>query len=83
MKHAPGYPIWLTVFMLIGPLLMVGGAGVNRSLIRIIPPVGAFMVMFALFYLSKRLHEQMEALESLKQILNAREKDNQAGSRMR
>ena len=82
MKQAPNYPIWLTVFVIIGPFLMVSGVGVYRNLIRILPTVGAVMVVFALFYLSKRLHEQIEAVESLKQLLNRRDQDDHAVSQL-
>jgi hypothetical protein len=60
--------------MLLGPLLMVAGAWF-RSLyvIWICQVVGAFMVVLVLFYVSKRLHEQMEEVASLRQLLNERE----------
>jgi hypothetical protein len=38
-----------------------------------LPDGWACMVTFALFYLSKRLHEQMEEVASLRQLLNERE----------
>jgi hypothetical protein len=34
------------------------------------PIAGAGMVIFALFYLSKRLHEQMQEVATLRQLLN-------------
>ena len=71
MKPIPSYPVWLSAFMLLGPFFMVSGAGFNnQSLILGCQIAGAFMVTFALFYLGKRLHEQMEELASLRQLLN-------------
>ena len=73
MKSAPSYPVWLSVFMLFGPFLMVSGVGfINQRLIWISHSAGAFMIMLALFYLSKRLHEHIEELASLRQLLNGR-----------
>jgi hypothetical protein len=77
MKPTPSYPLWLSAFMLLGPLLMVSGVGFrNQGLTWVFKIAGAFMVMFALFYLSKRLHEQTEEVASLKQLLNGRDDDN-------
>jgi hypothetical protein len=72
MKPTPSYPFWLSVFMLLGPFFMVSGAGlVNQRLIWVFQIAGACMIMLALFYLSKRLHEQTEEVASLRQLLNA------------
>jgi len=71
MKPIPGYPIWLSAFMLLGPLLMVSGVGFNNQrLIWGCQIAGACMVTFALFYLAKRLHEQLEEVALLRQLLN-------------
>jgi hypothetical protein len=65
------YPIWLSVFMLFGPALMIGGIGVKTSsLVWAAPIVGAGMLILALFYLSKRLHEQIEEVAALRQLLH-------------
>jgi hypothetical protein len=64
------YPIWLSVFMLLGPALMISGIGVKTSsLIWAAPIVGAGMLILALFYLSKRLHEHMEEVAALRRLL--------------
>ena len=79
MKPTPSYPIWLSAFMLLGPFFMVNGVGfMNRWLIWVSQVAGALMVMVALFYLSKRVHEQTEEVESLKQLLNGRDDINRA-----
>ena len=73
MKPAPSYPVWLSAFMLLGPLLMVSAVGFRSQwLTWVFQIAGACMVMLALFYLSKRLHEHTEELASLKQRLNGR-----------
>jgi type VI protein secretion system component VasF len=65
--------------MLLGALLMVGGVGfMNQQPMWVFQIAGACMVMLALFYLSKRLHEQTEEVASLKQLLNDRNDDNGA-----
>lgn len=80
MKPIPSYPFWLSAFMLLGPLFMVSGIGFrDRWLIWVFQSVGALMVMFALFYLSKRLHEQMEEVAALRILLNSRD-DRQPSS---
>ena len=74
------YPIWLSVFMLFGPALMISGIGVKTSsLIWAAPIVGAGMLILALFYLSKRLHEQMEELAALRQLLHNDHSASRAG----
>ena len=74
MRRIPSYPIWLSAFMLLGPFFMVNGAGFkNQGLVWGSQIAGAGMVTFALFYLSKRLHEQMEEVASLRQLLNDQE----------
>jgi hypothetical protein len=79
MKSTPSYPVWLSAFMLLGPLFMVSGVGFrNQRLIWVFQIAGACMVMFALFYLSKRLHEQTEEVASLKQLLNGVDDDTLA-----
>ena len=70
MKPVPNYPIWLSGFMLLGPFLIVSGAIFrDRDLIWIAQIVGASLVVVSLFYLSKRLHEQMEEVASLRELL--------------
>lgn len=79
MKPIPSYPVWLSAFILVGPFCMVSAAGFgNLRLIWALPIAGACMVMFALFYLSKRLHEQTEEVANLKQLLKSRDDANQA-----
>ena len=79
MKPIPSYPVWLSAFMLLGPLLMVSGAGFrSQRLIWVFQVAGACMVMLALFYLSKRLHEQTEEVASLRQLLSGRQDVNGA-----
>ena len=71
MKPIPSYPVWLSAFMLLGPFFIVSGVGfINQRLIWGFQIAGACMVTFALFYLAKRLHEQMEEVASLRQLLN-------------
>ncbi len=80
MKHTPSYPVWLSAFMLLGPFLMVSMVGFrNQRLIWVFQIAGACMVMIALFYLSKRLHEQTEEVASLRQLLNGRDDPNRSG----
>ena len=70
MKRIPRYPVWLSVFMLLGPFLIVSRIGFSDKLIILACEVsGAMMVVLALFYLAKRLHEQMEEVASLKHRL--------------
>jgi len=65
--------------MLLGPLLMVSGVGFNNQrLIWGCQIAGACMVTFALFYLAKRLHEQLEEVASLRQLLN--DQDDTSGA---
>jgi hypothetical protein len=79
MKPMPSYPVWLSAFMLLGPFFMVSGAGFrNQRLIWGLQIAGACMVMLALFYLSKRLHEQTEEVASLRQLLDGRADANRA-----
>ena len=79
MKTIPSYPVWLSAFMLLGPFLMVSGSGFDsQSLIWSCKIVGACMVVFALFYLAKRLHEQLEEVASLRQLLN--DQDDTSGA---
>jgi hypothetical protein len=81
MKPTPSYPIWLAVVMLLGPFFMVNGVGfVHRQLVWVSQVAGALMVMVALFYLSKRLHEQTEEVASLRQLLNGRDDANRSES---
>jgi len=73
MKRIPSYPIWLSAFMFLGPFLIVSRIGFSDKLTVLACEVsGAIMVVLALFYLSKRLHEQMEEVASLKHRLDAR-----------
>ena len=76
MKPIASYPVWLSAFILLGPFLMASGAFFGNRLISVFPIAGASMVMIALFYLSKRLHEQMEEVASLRQLLNSRDDAN-------
>ena len=79
MKPLPNYPVWLSAFMLLGPFFMVSGVGFrSQRLIWGFQIAGACMVMLALFYLSKRLHEQAEEVASLRQLLSGRDDANQA-----
>ena len=79
MKTIPSYPIWLSAFMLLGPILMVGGTSLlSKELIWLCEIVGAAMVIIALFYLSKRLHEQTEEVANLRRLLNAKDEANQS-----
>jgi hypothetical protein len=67
MKPISSYPLWLSASMLLGPFFTVSGIGFrDRWLIWVFQSVGALMVMFALFYFSKRLHEQMEVALALR-----------------
>ena len=75
MKPLPNYPIWLSLFMLLGPFSMIGGiVFTSRSLIWLCQLAGAAMVMIALFYLAKRLHEQSEEVVELRTIVDERDK---------
>ncbi len=79
MKPIRSYPVWLSAFMLFGPFFMVSGAGFNNQrLIWGCQIAGACMVTFALFYLAKRLHEQMEEVASLRQLLNDQDETSRA-----
>lgn len=78
MKPIPSYPVWLSAFILLGPFLMVSGASFRNQLWLWAQIAGAVMVMLALFYLSKRLHEQTEEVASLRELLNERD-DAHAG----
>ncbi len=76
MKSIPGYPIWLSAFMLLGPFFMVGAMSfMSKSLMWFFQIAGAAMVIIALFYLSKRLHEQIEEVAALRQRLAAQPYD--------
>jgi hypothetical protein len=73
MKSSPSYPVWLTAFMLLGPFLMVSSAAFRSlSFIWVSQIAGAAMIVSALFYLAKRLHEQTEEVLALKDLLNAK-----------
>ena len=77
MKPIANYPIWLSMCMLIGPFLMIGGIVFrSQQLIWTCEIVGAVMVMIALFYLSKRLHEQMEEIAAIRQRINLSNPDH-------
>jgi Flp pilus assembly protein protease CpaA len=53
---------------------MVGSAWFSSLyVIWICQVLGALMVVLVLFYISKRLHEQMEEVASLRQLLDERE----------
>ena len=71
MKPTPSYPIWLSAFMLLGPFLIISGAFTrDQQLIWIAQILGAGLVVVAFFYLSKRLHEQIEEVASLREDIN-------------
>jgi hypothetical protein len=75
MKQIPSYPFWLSAFILLGPFLIVTGAFTNdQRVVWVCQLLGAAMIVIALFYLSKRLHEQTEEVASLRQQLDSREK---------
>ncbi len=79
MKPTPSYPVWLSASILLGPLFMVSGVGFrDQRLVWVFQIAGACMVILALFYLSKRLHEQTEEVASLRELLNGRDDDNRA-----
>ena len=64
------YPIWLSLFILFGPFLMISWTGLNNSNVAwVLPIAGAGMLALALFYVSKRLHEHMEEMATLRQLL--------------
>ena len=64
------YPIWLSLFILFGPFLMISWTGFKSySVVWVAPILGAGMLVLALFYLSKRLHEHMEEIAALRQLL--------------
>ena len=66
------YPVWLSLFILLGPIIMIGWTGVgNASWSWAFPFVGAGMLIVVLFYLSKRLHEQMEEVTALRELLQS------------
>jgi hypothetical protein len=68
MKQIPSYPFWLSICILLGPLLIVAGAFTSdRQIVWVCQLLGAAMIVIALFYLSKRLHEQAEELAALRQ----------------
>jgi hypothetical protein len=73
MKNLPSYPFLLSLAMLLGPFLMIAATFLtDKRIIWTCQIVGAGMVVFALFYLSKRLHEQMEEVAALRQLINSR-----------
>jgi hypothetical protein len=64
------YPLWLSIFILLGPFLMISWIGLKgSSLIWAAPIAGAGMLIIALFYLSKRLHEHMEEVATLRRLV--------------
>ena len=72
MKAISSYPFLLTLCMFLGPLLMISSSFWESSLLRWASPiVGALMVVFAFFYLAKRLHELMEEVVTLREPPNA------------
>jgi len=71
MKPTPSYPIWLSAFMLLGPFLIISGVLTrDQQLIWMAQILGAGLVVVAFFYLSKRLHEQIEEVASLREDIN-------------
>ena len=68
------YPIWLSLFILVGPFLMISWTELkNSSLVWVAPIAGVGMLVLALFYLSNRLHEHMEEIAALRQLLQTNE----------
>ena len=66
------YPVWLSLFILLGPIMMIGWPGLGNSTWSwAVPFVGAGMLIVVLFYLSKRLHEQMEEVTALRELLQS------------
>ena len=64
------YPMWLSVFALLGPFLMISWIGLKDStLVWAAPIAGAGMLVVVLFYLSKRLHEHMEEVAALRKLV--------------
>ena len=79
MKPAPSYPLWLSAFMLLGPFLIISGAILrDRQLVWMAQILGAGLVVVAFFYLSKRLHEQIEEVASLREDINKIEAQRRA-----
>ena len=57
--------------MLLGPFLIISGAITrHQQLVWMAQILGAGLVVIAFFYLSKRLHEQMEEVASLRGVIN-------------
>lgn len=78
MRSIPRYPVWLSAFMILGPFFMVGATSLlSKSLILVLQMAGAAMVIIAMFYVSKRLHEQMEEVAALRSMLSAREPERE------
>jgi len=81
MKPAPNYPFWLSAFMLLGPFLIISGAIMrNQQLVWMAQILGAGLVVVAFFYLSKRLHEQIEEVASLREDINKIEAQRRAST---
>jgi len=81
MKPAPSYPFWLSAFMLLGPFLIISGAIMrNQQLVWMAQILGAGLVVVAFFYLSKRLHEQIEEVASLREDINKIEAERRAST---
>jgi hypothetical protein len=81
MKPAPSYPFWLSAFMLLGPFLIISGAIMrNQQLVWMAQILGAGLVVVAFFYLSKRLHEQIEEVASLREDINKIEAQRRAST---
>jgi membrane associated rhomboid family serine protease len=76
MKSVPSYPLWLTVFIVLGPFFMVAANLMSTGLAWFFEIAGAAMLMVALVYLSKRLHEQTEEIASLRSLLKGKDAAN-------
>jgi hypothetical protein len=74
MKSTPNYPIWLTASILLGPFLMISSAAFRDvNLLWASRIAGAAMVVIALFYLARKLHEQIEEVAALRERLKAKD----------
>ena len=73
MRPNRNYPIWLSGCMFFGPFFMIGGIVFrSRNLIWACEIIGATMVMIALLYLAKKLHEQSEEVMFLRELVSER-----------
>jgi hypothetical protein len=74
MKSTPNHPLWLTASILFGPFLMISSAAFRDvNLVWASRIAGAAMVVIALFYLAKKVHEQIEEVAALRERLEAKD----------